>query len=113
VTVPASIHDGKAISELLAAHDFGERLEQVLVDRGVNTKQAAAIAKREKVKVERVGWDTPSATFRPIRHAWRVEVAHGVLGRSRRLAKCFENTRTSATAWLLISCVGMNLAGVS
>jgi putative transposase len=48
VTVPASIHDGKAISELLAAHDFGERLEQVLVDRGVNTKQAAAIANAKR-----------------------------------------------------------------
>ena len=35
----------------------------------------------------------------PIRHAWRVEVAHGRLGRSRRLAKSFENTTTSATGW--------------
>ncbi|MCD6638573.1 MAG: hypothetical protein LT071_01505, partial [Nocardioides sp.] len=43
--------------------------------------------------------------FRPIRHAWRVEVAHGRLGRSRRLAKSFENTTTSATSWLQVACV--------
>jgi putative transposase len=45
-------------------------------------------------------WDDKQAVFRPIRHAWRVEVAHGRLGRSRRLAKSFENTTTSATGWL-------------
>jgi len=41
--------------------------------------------------------------FRPIRHAWLVEVAHGPLGRSRRLAKAFENTTTSATGWLQVA----------
>jgi hypothetical protein len=43
-----------------------------------------------------VGWDDKQPVFRPIRHAWRVEVAHGRLGRSRRLAKSFENR----TAWV-------------
>jgi putative transposase len=43
--------------------------------------------------------------FRPIRQAWRVEVANGRLGRSRRLAKSFENTTTSATGWLQVACI--------
>jgi hypothetical protein len=51
-------------------------------------------------ELRRVGWDDKHPLFRPIRHAWRVEVAHGRLGRSRRLAKSFENTTTSATGWL-------------
>jgi transposase len=47
--------------------------------------------------------------FRPIRHAWRVEVAHGRLGRARRLAKSFENTTTSATGWLQVACIATTL----
>jgi hypothetical protein len=64
-------------------------------------------------------WDDKQPVFRPIRHAWRVEVAHGRLGRSRRLAKSFENTTTSATGWLQVAasrrrcdnCHGNELAG--
>ena len=41
--------------------------------------------------------------------AWRVEVAHGRLGRSRRLAKSFENTTTSATGWLQVACIATTL----
>ncbi|WP_017935213.1 hypothetical protein [Nocardioides sp. Iso805N] len=51
--------------------------------------------------------------FRPIRHAWRVEVAHGRLGRSRRLAKSFDNTTTSATGWLQVACVATILHHLS
>jgi putative transposase len=47
--------------------------------------------------------------FRPIAFAWRVEVAHGLLGRSRRLAKSFENTTSSATGWLQVACVALLL----
>jgi len=67
------------------------------------------------LKVERVGWDEKQldadgrAVFRPIRHAWRVEVAHGELGWSRRLAKSFENTPASATGWLHLACVAAAL----
>jgi hypothetical protein len=49
--------------------------------------------------------------FRPIAHAWRMEVAHGRLGRSRRLARSFENTTISATGWLQVACVAMVLRG--
>jgi transposase len=51
--------------------------------------------------------------FRPIRHAWRVEVAHGRLGRARRLAKSFENTTGSATGWLQVACISTTLRHLS
>ena len=57
---------------------------------------------RPRLEVHRVGWDDRQPVFRPIRHAWRVEVAHGRLGRSCRLAKSFENTTISATGWLQV-----------
>jgi rhamnogalacturonyl hydrolase YesR len=38
-----------------------------------------------------------------IKHAWRVEVAHGRLGRSRGLVKSFENATASATGWLQVA----------
>jgi hypothetical protein len=41
----------------------------------------------------------------PIRHAWRVEVAHGRLDAPHRLAKSFENPTTSATGWLKVACI--------
>jgi len=62
-------------------------------------------------EVRRVGWDDPprnehgAKIFRPIRHAWRVEVAHGHLVRRRRMARCFENTATSATGWPHIAAI--------
>lgn len=49
-----------------------------------------------------MGWDDRQPVFRPIRHAWRVEVAHGRLGRTCRLAKSFENTTISATGCLQV-----------
>ena len=47
-------------------------------------------------------WDEEQPVLRPIRHAWRVEVAHGRPGRAHRLATSFENT-TSATGWLQVA----------
>jgi hypothetical protein len=58
-------------------------------------------------------WEDKQPVFRPIRHAWRVEVAHGRLGRSRRLAKSFENTTTSATGWLQVACIATTLRHLS
>lgn len=63
--------------------------------------------------MRRVGWDDEQPVFRPIRHAWRVEVAHGRLGRARRLAKSFENTTTSATGWLQVACTATTLRHLS
>jgi hypothetical protein len=89
------------------------RLELVLVDRGVTAAVARALARDHGLEVRRVGRDDKQPVFRPIRHAWRVEVAHGRLGRSRRLAKSFENTTTSATGWLQVACIATTLRHLS
>jgi hypothetical protein len=89
------------------------RLELVLVDRGVTAAAARELSRSHGVEVRRVGWDDKQPVFRPIRHAWRVEVAHGRLGRSRRLAKSFENTTTSATGWLQVACIATTLRHLS
>jgi putative transposase len=103
LVVPASAHENRA-SELMLEHLTGQgvmgRLELALVDRGVTAAAARRLGRQHGLEVRRVGWDDKQPAFRPIRHAWRVEVAHGRLGRSRRLAKLFENTTTSATGWL-------------
>lgn len=112
LVVPASTHENVA-TELLLAHlrDAGvvERLELVLVDRGTSAKAAAQLSRQLGVEVRRVGWDDKQPFFRPIAHAWRVEVAHGRLGKSRRLAKSFENTTRSGSAWLQLACVALIL----
>jgi transposase len=45
-------------------------------------------------------------TFEPIQPLWKVEDAFAQLGRSGRLARSFEGTEASATAWLQVACVG-------
>jgi hypothetical protein len=83
------------------------------VDRGVTAAAARTLGRHHDLEVRRVGWDDKQPVFRPIRHAWRVEVAHGRLGRARRLAKSFENTTTSATGWLQVACVATTLRQLS
>lgn len=56
---------------------------------------------------------TGRRVFTPLAHAWRVEVAHGVLVRRRRLARAFENTSVSATAWLRLACVSVVLGAAA
>ena len=99
--------------EHLARQGVTDRLELVLVDRGVTAAAARALGREHDLEVRRVGWDDKQPAFRPIRHAWRVEVAHGRLGRSRRLAKSFENTTTSATGWLHVACIATALRHLS
>jgi putative transposase len=116
LVVPASTHENRA-SELMLEHldrqGVTDRLELVLVDRGVTAAAARALGRDHDLEVRRVGWDDKQPAFRPIRHAWRVEVAHGRLGRSRRLAKSFENTTTSATGWLQVACLATMLRHLS
>ena len=83
------------------------------MDRGVTAAATRALGRDHDLEVRRVGWDDKQPVFRPIRHAWRVEVAHGRLGRSRRLAKSFENTTTSATGWLQVACIASTLRRLS
>lgn len=116
VVVPASTHENRA-SELMLEHltqqGVAGRLKLVLVDRGVTAAAARNLSRDHDLEVRRVGWDDKQPVFRPIRHAWRVEVAHGRLGRSRRLAKSFENTTISATGWLQVACIGATLRQLS
>lgn len=80
-----------------------QQTQLALVDRGVTAPAAGRLGRRHGVEVRRVGWEDKQPEFRPIQHAWRAEVAHARLGRSRRLAKSFENTTSSATAWLQVA----------
>ena len=116
LVVPASTHENSA-SDLMLEHltqqGAAERLELVLVDRGVTAAAARDLSRDHNLEVRRVGWDDKQPIFRPIRHAWRVEVAHGRLGRPRRLAKSFENTTTSATGWLQVACIATTLRHLS
>lgn len=101
LVVAASTHENHACDLLLqhlSEQGAVERLELAPVDRGVTAAAAGRLGRRHGVEVLRVGWEDKQPVFRPIRHAWRVEVAHARLGRSRRLGKSFENTTTSATA---------------
>jgi putative transposase len=116
VVVPASTHENRAsdlMLEHLASQGVTDRLELVLVDRGVTAAAARTLGRDHRLEIRRVGWDDKQPVFGPIRHAWRVEVAHGRLGRSRRLAKSFENTITSATGWLQVACIATMLRHLS
>ena len=116
LVVPASTHENRT-TELMLEHLAGlavtGRLELVLVDRGVTATAARELGRAHGVAVRRVGWEDKRPVFRPIRHAWRVEVAHGRLGRARRLAKSFENTTASATGWLQVACIATILRRLS
>ncbi len=50
--------------------------------------------------------DRPKGEFRPLRPLWRVEAVFSGLGRWRRLARSFEGTLASATAWMQVAAVG-------
>lgn len=112
LVVPASAHENRAsdlMLEHLTSQGVTNRLELVLVDRGVTAAAATTLGRDHGVEVRRVGWDDKQPVFRPIQHAWRVEVAHGRLGRSRRLAKSFENSTASASGWLRVACIATTL----
>jgi hypothetical protein len=84
VVVPASTTESRAtevLLEHLVALGLAERLQLVLVDRGTSAGAAAAMSRRFGLEVRRVFWPDKSSEFRPLPHARRVEVAHGMLGR--------------------------------
>lgn len=112
LVLPASMHENKTTSALLqemAAHGQTGRLEVVLVDRGVTATAAAELGLEHQVEVRVVHHGGPKGTFIPIPHAWKVEVAHSRLMRSRRLARSFENTLDSASGWLQVACIAVVL----
>lgn len=116
LVVPASTHANRA-SELMLEHltwqGVTDRLESVPVDRGVTAAAARTRGWHHDLEVRRVGWDDKQPVFRPIRYAWRVEVAQGRLGRSRRLAKSLESITNPATGWLQVACIATTLRHLS
>src|SRR5262245_30514779 len=84
LVVPASIHENRT-TELMLEHltrqGATERLELVLIDRGVTASAARKLGRHHDLELRRVGWEDKQPVFRPIRYAWRVEVARGRLGR--------------------------------
>jgi putative transposase len=106
--LPASLHENDTTDALLdevARHNQDERLQLVLVDKGVTAPGAARLSRVRGLQVRRLGHDKKPGTFVPLPLAWRVEVAHGRLLRHRRLARSFENTLESATGWLQVACL--------
>jgi putative transposase len=112
---PAGTSDGRAVEGLVEANPLGSHLELLIVDRGIIAGAQRRVAADRGVEVRVVGWDTLTLdaqgrrVFQPIPYAWWVEVAHALVGWHRRLAKSFENTISSATAWLQISCAALLL----
>lgn len=79
LVVPVSTHENRTHElalEHLARQGVTGRLELVLVDRGDTAPAARGLSRTQGFEVHRVGWDDEQPVFRPIRHAWRVEVAH-------------------------------------
>jgi hypothetical protein len=116
LVVPASTHENGAselMLEHLTRHGVTDRIELVLVDRGVTAAAARALGPDHGLEVRRAGGTTSSRCSGIVRHAWRVEVVHGRLGRSRRLAKSFGNTTSSATGWLQVACIATTLRHLS
>ncbi len=111
--VPASVSDGRCVEALLAdmmEAGTGGLLECVKTDLGVQVGTERRMAAAYGLRVERLGRrGAKRGEFVPIPQAWKVEVAHGRLGRSRRLSKSFEKTSTSGTGWLQVACVALVL----
>jgi putative transposase len=107
--VPASTSEASAVEQIL------DDLVRAAKTRARGPRHGAVCRHKDVDKVQlrgptsRLGRTTAQRarrqSLRPIRHAWRVEVAHGHLVRRRRLARCFENTVTSATGWLHIASI--------
>jgi putative transposase len=106
--LPASTPENAATATLLqemAGNEQNVRLQLVLVDRRVSVKAATRLSAATGIEVRRVHDDGPKGRSVPLPYAWRVEVAHSQLLRSRRLARSFENSLESATGWLQVSCL--------
>jgi transposase len=73
---------------------------------------AGPIAREHGVNVEIKHRERLPGEFKPIKPLWRVEDAFAELGRWRRLARSFEATPASATAWVQVACVGWMLTMV-
>ena len=107
--VGASVPDGRCVETLVAdmmEAGTGALLECVKTGLGVQVGTERRLADAYGLRVERLGRrGAKRGEFVPIPQAWKVEVAHGRLGRSRRLSRSFEKTPVSGTGWLQVACV--------
>jgi putative transposase len=64
---------------------------------------------RPKLKVEVVKRSDDTRGFKVLPHRWVVERTFGWLMRHRRLVRDYENTETSAEAWIFIAMIRIQL----
>jgi putative transposase len=82
------------------------RLRHVFADRVYRGKKLLdALADTGKWTIEIITRTQTLGTFKPERRRWVVERTFAWLGRNRRLAKDFERTIASETAWVLLASV--------
>ncbi len=103
----ANVQDNHAAVPLLRT--IGRRypkLRHVFADRVYRgQKLLDALADTGKWTIEIITRKQTFGTFRPERRRWVVERTFAWLGRNRRLAKDFERTTASETAWLLLASI--------
>jgi transposase len=106
----ARTHDVRAARELLAGVlPQAPRVATVMGDLGFRSLPGPV---RRDHGVEVLVMQRPDrqpGEFKPIRPLWKVEAAFAALGRWRRLARSFEGTVASATAWMQVAAVGVLL----
>ena len=64
---------------------------------------------RPKLEVEVVKRSDDTSGFKVLPHRWVVERTFGWLMRHRRLVRDYENTETSAQAWIFIAMIRIQL----
>ena len=94
------------LDELLPQHP---RVAAVLGDWGFRGL-AGPVLRDHSVAVELKHRDRLPGEFKPIKPLWRAEDAFSELGRWRQLARSFEATPKSATAWVQVAAVGWMLS---
>jgi putative transposase len=103
----ANIQDNHGAVPLLGAlRQTFPKLRYVVADRvyrGKKLRKAIAAFGRWRIKI--VTPPRPRRGFKPLPKRWVIERTFAWLGRSRRLAKDFEQTVASAEAWFLIASV--------
>jgi transposase len=107
VTHPANVQDRDGAKDVLAAIRYRYPwLRHVFADGGyAGGKLKAALARMGKWKVQIVKRSDTAKGFEVIPRRWVVERTFAWLSRNRRLAKDFERSIESATAWLFIASV--------
>ena len=109
----ARTHEVRAARELLdEVLPDAERVTTTMGDRGF---RGVGVHLERDYGVEvviRHREDRVRGEFKPMKRLWRVEAAFAELGRWRRLARSFEGTVESATAWMQVAVIGVLLGRV-